>query len=193
MLKNIIKIVFGLIMVVSVIIGYLPEPEYLHELTCISNTAGGIVLIIDAILNIRKNKHVHPAIFLNVAVCIFSVFLVCVGSLTGLYGKFNFKGAFFILHVIAPIVFIGFYFVFINEQQRKWRAVFTAPIMMLSYLLFDYIQCQFTGKFVYGLVDTEMMTLQNTAIAGVMMYAIMCLFGGGIFGINRLIHRKAKQ
>lgn len=36
MAKNIIKIVAGLLMVASVLIGYIPQPKYLVELTCVS-------------------------------------------------------------------------------------------------------------------------------------------------------------
>lgn len=42
MTKNIVKIGIGVLMVVSVLVGYIPQPEYLVELTCISNTLGGL-------------------------------------------------------------------------------------------------------------------------------------------------------
>ena len=37
MKTNIIKIVLGVIFIVTVLIGYIPQPQYLVEMTCISN------------------------------------------------------------------------------------------------------------------------------------------------------------
>ena len=56
MIKNIVKIAVGLLMIVNVLIGYIPQPEYLVELTCISNTLGGLLLLIDGIFNVIKKK-----------------------------------------------------------------------------------------------------------------------------------------
>lgn len=58
MIKNIIKVMAGLLMIVSVLIGYMPQPEYLIELTCISNTLGGVLLFADGILGIIKRRFV---------------------------------------------------------------------------------------------------------------------------------------
>ena len=56
MSKNIVKMAAGLLMILSVLIGYIPQPEYLVELTCVSNTLGGLLLLADGILGIAKKK-----------------------------------------------------------------------------------------------------------------------------------------
>lgn len=56
MSKNIVKMAAGLLMILSVLIGYMPQPEYLVELTCVSNTLGGLLLLADGILGITKIK-----------------------------------------------------------------------------------------------------------------------------------------
>ncbi len=85
----------------------------------------------DGILNLLKDKNFPNSFYLNVAVSILMVFLVCMGSFTGAY-QFNFKGAFFFLHVINPIVFVICYLFFVNERGRKIRFVLTAPLICVS-------------------------------------------------------------
>lgn len=188
--KNIVKITVGLLMIVVVLIGYIPQPEYLVELTCVSNTLGGLLLLADGILNITKKKNFPSSFYLDVAVSILMVFLVCMGSLTGAY-KFNFKGAFFFMHVINPIAFLVCYMLFVNERGRKIRFVLTAPIMVMVYFLFDYIRCQFTGEFVYGFVEAGELTFFYAIIVGIVMYIFSYLLALGLFSLNRLVHRKS--
>lgn len=190
MIKNVVKIAVGLLMIANVLIGYIPQPEYLVELTCVSNTLGGLLLLIDGILNIIKKKSFPNSFYLNVAVSILMVFLVCMGSFTGAY-KFNFKGAFFFMHVINPIAFVICYMLFVNEQGRKIRLVLTAPIMIMLYLLFDYIRSRIVGKFVYGFVEPGELTFFYAMISGVVIYFFMYLLGLSLFALNRLVHKKA--
>ncbi|MDE7363168.1 MAG: hypothetical protein K2N38_14690 [Oscillospiraceae bacterium] len=190
MIKNIVKITVGTIMLVTVLIGYLPQPEYLVELTCISNTLGGLLLLADGALNITLKKNFPNSFYQNVVVSIFTVFLVCMGSLTGAY-KFNFKGAFFFMHVVNPIAFVTCYMLFVNERSRKIRFAFTAPIMIMLYLLFDCTRCQFTGEFIYGFVEPEEFTFFYALIAGLFICFFECLLGLGIYALNRLVHKKS--
>lgn len=189
MMKNIVKIGAGLLMVASVFIGYMPQPEYLVELTCISNTLGGLLLLADGIFGITKKKAFPNSFYLNVAVSIFMVFLVCMGSLAGAY-KFNFSGAFFFMHVINPIAFVTCYMLFVNERGRKIRVVLTAPILTVAYLLFDYIRYRLTGEFVYGFIESGELTLVWAIVAGIAAYALMYLVGLLLFDLNRLVHKR---
>lgn len=192
MIKNAVKIVVGLWMIANVLIGYIPQPEYLIELTCISNTLGGLLLLTDGILNITKKKNIPNSFYLNIAVSIFMVFLVCMGSITGAY-RFNFKGAFLFMHVINPIAFVICYMLFVNEKSRKIRVVLTAPIMIMLYFLFDYIRSRLVGKFVYGFVDPVEFTFSYAIIAGLVMYIFMYLLGLILFTLNRLVAQKEGQ
>lgn len=175
-------------MITVVLIGYIPQPEYLVELTCISNTLGGLLLLADGILNITKKKTHLNFFYLNVTVSILIVFLVCMGSFTGVY-KFNFNGAFFFMHVINPIAFVVCYMLFVNEQDRKIRFVLTAPIMTMVYFLFDYIRYHFTGEFVYGFIKPEELTLVRAIIAGIVIYASIYILSLILFALNRLLHK----
>lgn len=189
MIKNVIKILVGLLMFITVLIGYIPQLEYLVELTCISNMFGGLLLLTDGILGITK-KEVHlNSFYLNITVSIFIVFFICMGSLTGIY-KFNLNGAFFFLHVINPIVFVICYMLFVNEQNRKTKAIMNAPIMVVLYFLFDYIRYQLTGEFVYGFIKLNEFSFTSAIIVGVTIYAFICLFSLTFFTLNKFVHKK---
>ena len=192
MIKNVIKVAAGLLMIVSVLIGYIPQPEYLIELTCISNTLGGLLLFADGILSMTKKKICSNSLYLNVTASIFIVFLICVGSLFGSY-NFNFSGAFFFLHVINPIIFVCFYLIFVNEQGRKMRCVLIAPTMTMVYLLFDYVRYRLKGEFVYGFIENEELTLAWVIAAAIIAYAFMYLLSLSLFALNRFVHKRKKQ
>lgn len=176
-------------MMIVVLIGYIPQPEYLVELTCISNALGGVLLLADGIRNIMGKNIRLNSFYLNITVSILTVFVVCMGSFTGAY-KFNFNGAFFFMHVINPIVFAACYIILVDEQERTVKNVFTAPIMTMAYFLFDYIRCRFTGKFVYGFIEPEKLTMIWTVIAGIVIYTLMYLFSLLLFALNRLAHKR---
>lgn len=190
MMKGIVKIAIGLWMLAAVLIGYIPQPEYLVELTCISNTFGGLLLLIDGILNITKKKCVPNVFYLNVAVSILVVFLVCMGSLTGAY-RFNFDGAFFFMHATNPVIFVICYLLFVNERGRGIRSALAAPVMIMLYLLFDYLRSRAVGAFVYGFVEPGELTLFYAIMIGLVMYIFAYLLGLILFALNRGIHRKA--
>lgn len=186
MIKNIIKIATGFLIIVIVLIGYLPQPEYLVELTCISNTLGGLLLLADGIFNITKKKMRLNSFYFNVTVSLFTVFLVCMGSLTGLY-HMNFHGAFFLMHVVNPVAFTAYYILFVKEQRHSVKEVITAPVMIMAYCLFDYIRYLFTGKFVYGFMDAEGFTFVWAVITGIVIYALMLLLSWILFALNKSI------
>lgn len=190
MIKNVIKIVVGTLMLICVLIGYIPQQEYWVELTCISNMLGGWALVVDGILNLIKKKNIPNAFYLNVTVSILMVFFVCMGSLTGMY-KFNFKDAFFFMHVVTPIIFAVCYMFFCDENKRKIKSVLSAPIMSMAYFLFDYIRCQFTGNFVYGFVEPEEVTFLFAIVTGAILYIFLSLFGLGLFAMNRRVHKNS--
>lgn len=61
---------------------------------------------------------------------------------------------------------------------------------MIAYLIFDYVQCQFSNAFVYGFVSPDELMLFDALIVGVVIYGLMCLFALALLGINKLIHMR---
>lgn len=183
------KIVLGACMIVFALIGYIPIPADLIEMTFISNLAGGIVLIVDGIL-FFKEKSVPTFIYRNAAVCIFFVFLICTGSLFGAY-RMNFKGVFFALHTVFPILFILIYILLIKDNDTKLLIkVTTTPVMMMVYLLFDFILGQIRGEFVYDMFKVEELGFGWALLAGVVIYLFLALVGWAFIYFNSVVHPK---
>lgn len=188
----IFKIVFGILMPIMVFIGYLPEPELLVEFTCISNAVTGILLITDGILNL-KDKKLPVRIYGNICVGLFVVFAISMGSLTGAY-RINFKGAFFFLHVISPIVLMLFYILFCDDSKGK--AIFKMllnPIFLMAYFLFDFILGKNRGYFVYGFFEADGFGIGSALIFGVIVYVLLFASGGVFLLLNGIFHRKKKE
>lgn len=167
-----LKIVLGILFIASVIYSYYAIPQYLVEGTCVSNTLGGILLIIEGILEFR-GKRVPMLIWQMELGFIMTVYLLC-AVLTGFkIHSFNFEGGFMFLHSINPLILLMIYLfslrLDISDGKEILRRSFIAPVLIMAYLLFDLIRHQITGEFVYGLIPNE---------SGVI---VALLFGAGAY------------
>lgn len=151
-IKGCVSIILGIVFCASVLVGYTPIPEYLIELTCFSNTLIGILLIFTGINFIVKGK-CFSSIFYHMGLV--TILLVCIVSCVG---HFNFKGAFFFLHLVNPVLFL-LYYMFWVEDDKNFKKLLYTPIPVMIYLVFDYILGRVTGHFVYGIFDVNEMNL----------------------------------
>jgi len=188
-MKSGIKIAIGLMMLASVIAGYAPEPDLLVEFTCVSNVLGGLLLIADGIRNF-KGKTVPNWLYLNVCSGILFVFLVCLGSLSGMY-HMNYSGAFFFLHAVNPVLIILCYIILYKDDTKStFKRLAITPALILTYLLFDFILGNCRGYFVYQFCSPEDLNLLITLIIVLSVYLLFLLFGLLLLALNRLAHRK---
>lgn len=153
-IKSYINIALGILFCGSVLIGYIPIPKYVIELTCISNSCIGILLFFTGINILRKKKN-FPSIIYHM--WLVAILLVCIISCVG---HFNFHGAFFFLHLVNPLVFLVYYMVFIDDTKET-RKILLTPIPVMIYLIFDYIIGILRGKFVYGIFEVNEITFSN--------------------------------
>ena len=145
------------------------------------------LLLSDAIYASVKRKWLPSVLFLIETVAISIVFLIAGGCTVSGLAHFNYSGGMFFLHVVNPIVFMGFYL--LVEAKRKFNVAEIAwsPIFVLLYLLFDYIRFRFMGSFVYGLFPTEKMSLLNAMVIGIIMYILVGTWGLLICSVGRLV------
>lgn len=185
-----IKFSIGLILIASVFIGYWKEPEYLIELTCISNLLIGAIFFISAIRMAKNKKDFSNTVYLMSLDTIMFVFLICMGSLSGMY-HMNFKGAFLFLHVVNPMLVLVYYFLFINENKgRKIKNILIIPFFTLAYLLIDFIVGTFTKKYVYGFFEPSELNLFVALLVGLSIYVVSLLVGLLFYNGNRLLTKK---
>lgn len=176
-------------MIATVLIGYIPEPEYFKEFTCLSNLLSGIIIIIDGILNL-KNKQIPNYIYIGFISAMWMLVLLCLGGVFGLY-QINFKGAFFFLHSINPILFIlSYLFLYKENEGNVLKKVLISPCLVCIYFIFDYIFGLITGNFVYQIFEVSIIHFGYATLIIIAIYLVTALFGFLSIFLNRLINKK---
>lgn len=174
-------------MLISVLMGYLPEPECMVELTCLSNTAAGILLIVEEYQEWKYGQTIFSNAYLIMSATLFLVFVVCTGSLSGAY-HMNMSGAFFFLHVVNPIAFLIIYFTRVNERKHSIRKCFLSPLFVMLYLVFDYSIGYGSGHFVYGFITPQELGIFQATVIAVILYGVVYFMGVIAFCFNQKLH-----
>lgn len=180
-IKAYISIALGILFCGSVLIGYIPIPEYVIELTCISNSCVGILLLFTGI-NIIGKKKKFPSIIYHM--WLVAILFICIISCVG---HFNFHGAFFFLHLVNPLVFLVYYIIFIDDAKKNIKILLT-PIPVIVYLVFDYIIGMVKGKFVYGIFEVNKIDFVNIVLVVCGVYIFLLV----IAVITQYINQKMK-
>lgn len=187
--KSIIEIVMSVVFILSVIIGYYPEPYLILELTCISNFSIGILLLCSAMMNHKKNNKTWNILFQTAVVTINLVLIITILSFCGMM-KINMSGAFFFLHLVNPLVFIIYYFVYVDAQnEASMKKVFIAPIFCVVYFVLDYIVGKLTGEFVYGMFEVSEVTFIFGMVFVLIMYSFLLICSLVFYYVNKYLHR----
>ncbi|MCQ4022508.1 MULTISPECIES: hypothetical protein [unclassified Ruminococcus] len=180
-----IELIIGIIMMVSVLCAYIPQPQYMCEMTFWSNMAGAVLFLSAYVLEKVKHKKLPHILYLTETVTISIVFLISVvGTLSGI-AHFNFSGGMFFCHVINPILVFLYYVFLWGERKFRIADLALSPMFLLAYLLFDYIRFLITGKLVYGMFPADELTFWTAVIIGLMSYVITAVLGLAIWGISK--------
>ena len=188
--QGVVSIVMSMIFLISVAVGYFPMPQYVVELTFMSNLCTGIMLFVSGIALLRNKKNVSVLAVRSATVTLMLVFLTCMGSLSGKYSM-NFKGAFFVLHVITPLLILAYYLIFVNEKTEKKNTLLLTPMPAVLYLIFDYVLGLVRGNFVYGFFKVAELPYIKAIIVGACAYLLLVAISIPITTANMIINRKA--
>ena len=181
-IKAYISIALGILFCGSVLIGYIPIPEYVIELTCMSNLFIGILLLFTGINMFGKKKKIPSVIY---HMWLVTILLVCAISCIG---HFNFHGVFFFLHLVNPFVFLVYYMVFIDDG-KNFKKILLTPIPVMIYLIFVYFIGMLRGTFVYGIFEVNEMgfAVMFLVVCGVYISLLM------IAAITQYINQKMRM
>lgn len=183
------KFLIAGILLATVLIGYIPIPEYIKELTCISNFSIGLMFLVAGVRQLLGRDEFPNWVYSCGLVTIMLVFLICMFSLTGLY-HMNFKGVFLFLHAINPLLVLAYYLVFVDEKHLgNARSILFTPCIALVYLLVDYIVGEIAGKFVYGFFEPANLSIFLALLVGLGVYALLVAVGYALYFINRRIRK----
>ena len=81
------------------------------------------------------------------------------------------------------------YIFFIRDDKEKLIVkITTTPVMMITYLLFDFILGQIRGKFIYGMFKVEELSFWWALLAGVLIYLFLALVGWAFIYFNSVVH-----
>lgn len=184
------KILIGIEIIFTVIWGYPLSGggEYMYELTCLSNLAGGILLILDGIL---YKKRQIGLIYPYVLTCILPVFFITVICTIFNIAHFNFSGGFFFMHAINPLVILAFFTFFypVNKKRENIIVIFTSPLPILLFLLFDLIRFYIRGELIYGLIPKEAMQVWIVILIGLIVYALIAFLAFGLLSLRKSTYR----
>lgn len=190
---KIAKIVVGLFILLTAFVGYNFQFSFMYELTFISNFSCGLLLLLDGIVSLIRNKALPVILYQFVLPCILTVFCTVVFKIFGWF-DFNFSGMFFFMHGINPVLVLAM-FLFTTKLELKdkkdyVRRIFIAPAMVMCYLLFDCIRFLITGSLVYGLVSAERLTFVKAAIIGIVYYAAIAFMSYGLLDLKLYVQKK---
>ena len=190
------KIIVGLFILVTVLVGYQLQTTYMHELTFLSNSLCGLLLLSDGIVSFIRKKPLPAMLYQFVLPCILTVFCTVFFKIFGWF-DFNFSGMFFFMHGINPLLVLAMFLFATNlkrkDQKDDVRRILIAPAMAMCYLLFDYIRFLMTGNLVYGLVPAESLTFAVAAILGIVYYAAIACMSCGLLSLKRYVQKKTER
>ena len=193
---KIVKIIAGLFILGTVLWGYNFDFSYMYELTFISNSSCGLLLLLDGTVSLFKKKALPAFLYQLVLPCINTVFFSVFFKIFG-WHDFNFSGGFFFMHGINPIVFMLIYLFFtkleIKNKTDYVRRIFIAPAMIMAYALFDLIRFIITGELVYGLIASDNLNYISVPLIGIGLYLLMAFMSYGLLDLKLYVQKKIER
>lgn len=154
--KQIVFILTGLLLLVTVGITYLPNilknGLYEFELTLLSNTITGMLFIIGGIYGICKKKDLPHTLYLNSVLLLQLVFFICMAFIS----EFRFSGGYVFLHIINPIIATIVYISLTECRKMPGIKVFlSALIFPFVYLIYVITYGFLSGFWLYGILNID--------------------------------------
>lgn len=164
------ELLLGAVLLITVLQHYLPRTERMYEMTFLSNMAGAAVLLGDGLLGIFKKRSLPPWMQFPVITALLVVVLITVGCTLSGYKAFGLGGGMAFLHIINPVGAVLWFILWGGAAKGSWKQCFTAPLFCMAYLVFDWLRSFWAGRYVYGLLPIDKMTLPLTLLAGAAAY-----------------------
>ncbi len=192
------ELLLGAVLLSTVLQHYLPRPAHMYEMTFLSNMAGAAVLLGDGLLRLFNKRRLPSWVQFPVITALLTVVLITVGCTLSGYKAFGLRGGMAFLHVINPAGAVLWFILWGEAAKGSWKQCLIAPLFCMAYLIFDWLRSFWTGRYVYGLLPIDKMTLPLTLLAGAAAYlgllllcALLLALGKGVLLLFR--RRKGKR
>lgn len=181
--KSITSICLGLLLVVSVVVGYIGKFNRLYEMTFISNILCGTGLLVCGFYIRTSGRDVPHFIYFDLTALLLLVL--------GIYFFFapnaiwGFPSV--IVHFVNPVLMLAFYFSYCDGRNVNAFSIVGALVVPLLYYLFMIIFGRLTGNSVYPYFDPNNWNVAMLVVWGVVASAIIFTIGLVIVAINRKV------
>ncbi len=193
MIKNIkaqaaVKLCIGLIMLMSVLLGYSPIP-FSNEYTFLSNATECLIMLFSGILLLSKKKHIPTFIDL----CMVIMSLIMLGICLTNMSVFGFDGAFLFLHVINPVLLLLHWF-FIIEKGKIRSPIYVLAVLVfpVAYMIYLFIFGYITGDYIYPVFDVNALGVLHVAIFVSIVAVVFLALAFALYFIDKRMSKKVE-
>jgi hypothetical protein len=90
-----------------------------------------------------------------------------------------------LLHLIIPILFVIYWFLFISKKELKWNNLWTWLVYPLVYIIYALIRGSFSGFYPYPFVDVNLLGYQKVLINSLGITVLFIFFSLLFIGTGR--------
>jgi hypothetical protein len=90
-----------------------------------------------------------------------------------------------LLHVVVPLLYIVFWFIFTPKKMLQWKNIFPWLIFPAIYLVYSLIRGVSSGWYPYPFLNADKLGYGQVAINALLVLAAFIVFGSGLIAFNR--------
>lgn len=174
-IRKYIDLLLSIVLIISVILGYYKNIEYMSEYCFVSGLLVGVTFFISFLRQYKHNKPLHTCIYLACTVDIFIIFIATIA-----FGL-NLNGAFWFIHIINPIILVIYFHTFCDQRIMNWKSIFGVLLFPVLYMLFAFVlfktsgSCPFPASLIF--IDySGFMSLLILVVLGIMLWVLGYIF-----------------
>lgn len=188
--NGLIQAIFGIYLVFSSLYTYCFKAYSFADITFVANFFAGIMYIICCIYFLKKEKQVLSTMYLLINVLLaLSLFTNIIIYLSNI--EVSLANCFFLLRYINPFLSFFYYFLVVNERERKTKIqeAFIGAIPSSFYLVIVYFANLVTKRTYNEGIYSRYLTTPIFSIASfIIIYFLSFAFGAMLIYLNRAIN-----
>jgi hypothetical protein len=148
-IRPVIDLGLGLLILISLILGYGKTPSHLTEYCFVSGLLSGILFLASFIRYTIVKKFFSSVYYFCSMISLLLIFIATL--VIGL----NLEGAFWFIHIINPLLVFTYWLVFCDHSTIKHKSIMTAVILPFCWILFAFIlwkagfKCPFPASLIF--------------------------------------------
>lgn len=136
----------------------------------------------------QPNKLTAIAVYISIVGIVYNVVLRFLWGPEGLQRVVDES-----LHVVTPLLFILFWFLFVNKRSLTWKNVFPWLIYPLVYVMVILIRGALSGFYPYPFIDVAKLGYNNVLLNSGGLFLMFLLFSLLLIAIAKWMNRSAEN